>query len=69
MSGYYLHCINPKYSKKVKLFDKLEDFIDNLIDELDYIKNINENNLNFSIDMKKFNKKEFYEVDKCKHCN
>ena len=38
MSGYYLHCIDPKYSKKVKLFDKLEDFRDNLINELDYIK-------------------------------
>ena len=52
MSGYYLHCIDEKYSKKVKLFDKLEDFRDNLIDELDYIKNINENKLNFGIDMK-----------------
>ena len=38
MSGYYLHCIDPKYSKKVKLFDNLEDFRDNLINELDYIK-------------------------------
>ena len=46
ISGYYLHCIDEKYSKKVKLFDKLEDFRDNLIDELDYIKNINENKLN-----------------------
>ena len=36
-----LHCIDEKYSKKVKLFDKLEDFRDNLIDELDYINNIN----------------------------
>ena len=26
MSGYYLHCINDKYSKKVQLFDKLKDF-------------------------------------------
>ena len=40
MSGYYLHCIDEKYSKKVKLFDKLEDFRDNLINELDYIKKI-----------------------------
>ena len=30
MSGYYLNCINEKYSKKVQLFDKLEDFRDNL---------------------------------------
>ena len=35
MSGYYLHCLDEKYSKKVQLFDKLEDFRDNLINELD----------------------------------
>ena len=35
MSGYYLHCLNEKYSKKVQLFDKLEDFCDSLINELD----------------------------------
>ena len=69
MSGYYLHCIDSKYSKKVQLFDKLEDFRDNLIDELDYIKNINENKLNFDIDMKNFNKEEFDKVKSCKHCD
>ena len=69
MSGYYLHCINQRYSKKVKLFDNLEDFRDNLIDELDYIKNINENKLNFDIDMKSFNKEEFDKVQICKHCD
>ena len=47
MSGYYLHCLDEKYSKKVQLFDKLEDFSDNLIKELDYIENINENVLNY----------------------
>ena len=69
MSGYYLHCIDEKYSKKVKLFDKLEYFRDNLIDELDYIKNINENVLNFDIDMKNFNKEEFDKVKSCIHCD
>ena len=69
MSGYYLHCIDQKYSKKVKLFDNLEDFRDNLINELDYIDNINKNKLNFDIDMKNFNKEEFDKVEKCKHCN
>ena len=69
MSGYYLHCIDKKYSKKVKLFDKLEDFRDNLINELDYIKNINKYKLNFDIDMKNFNKEEFDKVKKCKHCD
>ena len=55
--------------KKVQLFDKLEDFRDNLINELDYIKNINKNKLNFDIDMKNFNEKEFDKVKSCKHCN
>ena len=69
MSGYYLHCIDKKYSKKTKLFDKLEDFRDNLINELDYIKNVNKYKLNFDIDMKNFNKKEFDRVEKCKYCD
>ena len=69
MSGYYLHCIDKKYSKKVQLFDKLENFRDNLINELDYINNINKNKLNFDIDMKNFNKEEFDKVKSCKHCN
>ena len=69
MSGYYLHCIDEKNSKKVELFDKLEDFRDNLINELDYIENINENILNYEIDMSTFNQKEFDEATKCKYCN
>ena len=64
MSGYYLHCIDEEYYKKVQLFDKLEDFCENLIEELDYMKNINENKLNFDIDIRNFNK-----VDSCKYCN
>ena len=69
MSGYYLHRIDQRYSKKVKLFDKLEDFRDNLINELDCIKNINKYKLNFGIHMKKFNKEEFDKIEKCKHCD
>ena len=69
MSGYYLHCIDEKYSKKVQLFDKLEDFRDSLINELDYIENINENVLNYEIDMSTFIQKEFGEVTKCKYSN
>ena len=63
MSGYYLDCLDKKYSKKVKLFDKLEDFRDSLINELDYIENINENVLIYEIDMSTFNQKEFDEFD------
>ena len=69
MSGYYLHCEIEKYSKPVQLFDNLEKFRDNLLEELDYVKNINENILQNPIDMKNFNKEEFDKVDKCKHCD
>ena len=41
MSGYYLDCVDKRYSKKVQLFDKLEDFRDNMINELDYVEKIN----------------------------
>ena len=69
MSGYYLHCLDEKYSKKVQLFDKLEDFRDNLIKELDYMENINENVLNYEIDMSTFDQNEFDNVKICKYCN
>ena len=69
MSGYYLHCLDPKYSKKVQLFDRLEDFRDNLIKELNYIENINENVFNYEIDMSTFIQKEFDDVKSCKYCN
>ena len=69
MSGYYLHCLDEKYSKKVQLFDKLEDFRDSLINELDYIENINENVLNYEFDMSTFNQKGFDEVTKRKYCD
>ena len=69
MSGYYLHCINDQYSKEVKLFDKLEDFRENLIKELDYIESINENIFNHEIDMSTFDKEKFDEITHCKYCN
>ena len=69
MSGYYLHCLDEKYSKKVMLFDKLEDFRDNLINELDYIENINDKILNYEIDMSTFDQKEFDNVKICKYGN
>ena len=69
MSGYYLHCLDEKYSKKVQLFDKLEDFRDSLINELDYIADINENVLNYEIDMSTFDQKEFDNVKICKYCD
>ena len=68
MSGYYLHCLDEKYSKKVQLFDKLEDFRDNLIKELDYIENINENVFNYNIDMSTFDQEKFDSITECKYC-
>ena len=69
MPGYHLHCLDEKYSKKVQLFDKLEDFRDSLINELDYIENINQNVLNYEIDMSTFNQKEFDKETKCQYCD
>ena len=54
MSGYYFDCLDEKYSKEVKLFYKLEDFCDSLINKFNYIENINENVLNYDIDMSTF---------------
>ena len=68
MSGYYLHCLNEKYSKKVQLFDKLEDFRDNFINELDYIENINDKFLNYEVDLTNFDQKEFDNIKFCKYC-
>ena len=68
-SGYLLNCLDPKHSKKCQIFDKIEDFRDNLIKELDYIDNINEKVFNYPIDMSTFNKKVFDEITHCKHCN
>ena len=40
-----------------------------MINELDCIENINENVLNYEIDISTFNQKEFYDVKICKYCN
>ena len=69
MSGYYLHCLDEKYSKKVQLFDKLEDFRDNLINELDYIENITTNVFNYEINMLTFDQKKYDNTKSCKYCN
>ena len=69
MSGYYLYCLDEKYSKKCQLFDKLEDFRDNLIKELDYVADINENVLNYEIDMSTFDQNEFDDLKFYKYCN
>ena len=69
MSGYYLDCVDRRYSKIVQLFDKLEEFLDSLINELDYIEKINKNKLNFKIDMSTFDQKKYDETVICPYCN
>ena len=69
MSGYYLNCVDKKYFKKVQLFDKLEDFRDNLINELDYIEKINKTVLNDKIDMSTFDQKKYDGTVVCPYCN
>ena len=68
-SRYLLNCLDSKYSKKCKIFDKMEDFRDNLIEELDYIEKINDNVFNYPIDMSTFDQKIFDEITHCKYCN
>ena len=68
-SGYLLDCLDQKYSKKCQIFNELEDFRDNLINELDYIENINEKVFDYPIDMSTFDQKVFNEITYCKYCN
>ena len=65
MSGYYLDCVDKRYSKKVKLFDELKDFRDSIINELDYIERINKTVLSYKIDMTTFAQKKFDETVIC----
>ena len=64
-----MNCLDPKYSKKCQVFEKLEDFRDNLIEELNYIENINEKVFDYPIDMSTFDQKIFDEITHCKYCN
>ena len=69
MSGYKLDCVDKKQSKPVKIFDTLEKFRDDLINELDYIDKINDEKLNREIDMSTFNQEEFDNTHICKYCD
>ena len=69
MSGYYLDCVDKRYSKKVQLFDKLEDFRDSLISELDYVEKIDKTVLNYEIDISTFDQKKYDETIIRPYCN
>ena len=52
--GYLLKCKNDKFSKSVQIFNNLDDYCENLKNELKYIEKINSKHLNYKIDMKTF---------------
>ena len=55
---------NDEFSKPVQIFDDLDDYCENLKNELKYIEKINEKQLNYKIDMEKFDN-----TTHCEYCN
>ena len=50
--GYLVKCRNDKFTKLVQIFNNLDDYCENLKNELKYIEKINDKHLNYKIDMK-----------------
>ena len=67
--GIYIECKNEKYSKDIETFFNLEEYTKCFYNELKYIEEIDEKNLQNSIDYSNFNEKEFDETLKCEFCN
>ena len=67
--GYLVKCRNDKFTKPVRLFDNLDDYCENLKNELDYIEKINEKHLNYRIDMKTFDQEKFDNTTNCEYCD
>ena len=67
--GYLVKCRNEKFTKPVQLFDNLDDYCENLKNELDYIETINDKHLNYRIDMKTFDQEKFDNTTNCEYCN
>ena len=57
--GYLVKCRNDKFTKPVQIFNDLDDYCENLKNELKYIERINNKHLNYKIDMKTFDKEKF----------
>ena len=66
--GYLVKCRNDKFTKPVQLFDNLDDYCENLKNELDYIETINDKHLNYRIDMKTFDQEKFDNTTNCEYC-
>ena len=67
--GYLVKCRNDEFTKPVQLFDNLDDYCENLKNELDYIEKINDKHLNYKIDMKTFDKEKFNNTTNCEYCD
>ena len=57
-------CRNDKFTKQVQIFDNLDEYCENLKNELKYIEKTNDKHLNYKIDMKKFDN-----TTHCEYCN
>ena len=62
-------CRDDKFSKPVQIFNDLDDYCENLKNELKYIEKINEKHFNYKIDMKTFDKEKFDNTTHCEYCN
>ena len=67
--GYLVKCRNDKFTKPVQIFDDLDDYCENLKNELDYIEKINTKHLNYRIDMKTFDQEKFDNIEYCEYCD
>ena len=67
--GYLVKFRNDKFTKPVQIFDNLDDYCENLKNELEYIEKINDKHLNYKIDMKTFDKEKFDNITHCEYCN
>ena len=67
--GYLLECKNDEYSKNIQTFYNLEEYTKNLYNELKYIEEIEENQLQNPIDYSNFDQNEFDNTLKCKYCD
>ena len=67
--GYLVKCRNDKFTKPVQIFDDLDDYCENLKNELKYIEKINDKHLNYKIDRKTFDQEKFDNATHCEYCN
>ena len=67
--GYLVKCRNDKFTKPVQIFNDLDDYCENLKNELKYIEKTNNKHLNYKIDMKTFDQEKFDNTTHCEYYN